>query len=374
MLKIQEFLRAQDPRSAIRKAVEKWGLEVNESEYLVQLNYSQIDSPKGVVEAEECRGLILEKLTWNVVSYPFRRFYNHSEGHAAKVNLNSSVLFEKVDGSLIELYHYKDKWRVATRGRLDASGSVGSAHFGYKDESRTFSSWFWEVAKKVGLSVEALFTDLNYVFEITGKANRVLTPYTEDGLRLLTVRDTKSLREADLINLVAISEEIGVPTPKVFEFKNTDHINNMLSMMPALDEGFVLCDYGQESDGSWLRVKIKNPAYLAATRIVGGGFNDCKCLDLVLSGKSGEFANYFPEYRDVVNNMEAKTAAISTKLDDQFAALKPLAEKSRKDFALAAVKTPAPSVMFGLLDGRFASAMEGLKELGAEKAERIVMS
>lgn len=54
-------------------------------------------------------------------------------------------VYEKLDGSLMTLYHYRGQWHVATTGRPDASGSVGSARASYND-------LFWEIWQNLGYS------------------------------------------------------------------------------------------------------------------------------------------------------------------------------------------------------------------------------
>lgn len=46
---------------------------------LVILNYNQIESPKRNSIVRECRGLVLEVGTWNVVARSFQRFFNFGE-------------------------------------------------------------------------------------------------------------------------------------------------------------------------------------------------------------------------------------------------------------------------------------------------------
>ena len=47
------------------------GISSNSFDDLVVLNYSQIDSPKTDPLVRMCRGIVIEKDTWNIVHYPF---------------------------------------------------------------------------------------------------------------------------------------------------------------------------------------------------------------------------------------------------------------------------------------------------------------
>src|SRR3989304_4986341 len=84
---------------------------------LVCLKYNMIDSPMSERITQECRGIILdEENDWAIVSRSFDKFFNFGEGHAAKINWDTANVQEKLDGSLMALYHYRDKWHVQSSG------------------------------------------------------------------------------------------------------------------------------------------------------------------------------------------------------------------------------------------------------------------
>ena len=53
-----------------------------------------------------------EDNNWNPVCYPYKKFYNYNEGKSHKLDWSNPKLvkvYEKVDGSIVTLYHYKGK-------------------------------------------------------------------------------------------------------------------------------------------------------------------------------------------------------------------------------------------------------------------------
>lgn len=67
-------------------------------------------------------GTIIQKDTNKVVCYPFSKFFNAREHHAAELDWSTAVFTEKLDGSLIKLYFLEaeTQWVVATNNTVDA--------------------------------------------------------------------------------------------------------------------------------------------------------------------------------------------------------------------------------------------------------------
>ena len=151
MLAIQKYLKEH----GLAKAVETFKLKVREYPHKVLLKYDQIESDMKLEEVQDCRGLILEMNTWEVIAMSFRKFFNSAEGSAAKIDWDSAVIMEKLDGSLIQLYFDKvlNKWIPATSGSGEGEGEVNNKM------GTTFNQLFWQTAEKVGLNVARLDTN-----------------------------------------------------------------------------------------------------------------------------------------------------------------------------------------------------------------------
>lgn len=67
-------------------------------------------------------GTIVQKDSNNIVCYPFSKFFNAGEHHAANLEWPTAVFTEKLDGSLIKLYFLEadGQWVVATNNTIDA--------------------------------------------------------------------------------------------------------------------------------------------------------------------------------------------------------------------------------------------------------------
>ncbi len=71
----------------------------------------------------QCRGLIVDA-NGNVVARPFGKFFNlseHDNPELPKVPYGSPfTAYEKMDGSLGIIFHYNNKWQIATRGSFES--------------------------------------------------------------------------------------------------------------------------------------------------------------------------------------------------------------------------------------------------------------
>lgn len=188
-MELQNYLAHQ----GLTELVHKFKIKVNrhsQMDNLVCLKYSQAESPMGEKIVQQCRGIILDEANhWSVVSYPYDKFFNYGEGHVPKLDWNTATVFEKLDGSLMTLYYYQQKWQVQSNGIADASGNVGDYGF-------TFAWLFWRVWKESGYQLPS---DINhcFMFELMTSYNRVVVRQNQNALVLHGVRNLNTLAESD---------------------------------------------------------------------------------------------------------------------------------------------------------------------------------
>lgn len=94
MLEIVKYIK----KYGLEKAISEFNLVCKEYEHKILLKYNQIESNMSLPEVQDCRGVILEKHTWNVMSLAFRKFFNSGETHAAKIDWDTAHILNKEDG------------------------------------------------------------------------------------------------------------------------------------------------------------------------------------------------------------------------------------------------------------------------------------
>lgn len=361
-LQLQYFLRAGGTLEYLKETLGITATPSKKFPNLYQFKYSQIESPEAHPLVVESRGLILDSTdNWNVVAHPFHRFFNYGSGHCPEIDWETARCQEKLDGSLIILYHYRDEWHVATSGSPDAAGNVN-------DFDMTFAELFWKVFNDTRERENALARDLmktdefssafvvdwfrpenTYMWELTTPYNRVVVPHKESRITLIGIRNRVTGKELP-VSCVPFLNPV-----KEFPLQSFEQVAETFSSMdPIEQEGYVIVD------GNFNRVKVKHPGYVALHHMKDSvGSSRKNMLEVVRSGESTEFLTYFPEWTEVFNDIQARYNQLVEPLDDQYTLIRIEAENGgRKRFAELAKTTKLPSYFFTRLDGKTENARQ----------------
>lgn len=365
-LEVQKFLRNG---GTIEKLKEDLGIKSNTIDNLVLLTYSQTDSPKSHPIVLECRGLVLEQGTWDIKSYPFKRFFNYGEMDTKDFDFTNCYVLEKVDGSLITFFFHNDKWYLTTRGTINGTGNVGGFNFTFGELiNKTISNQYPDFYEKLN-------KNFNYTFEFVSPENKVITYYDYRGLYLIGLRNICDYSEMSYQSIISESERLGCYAPKLYHSSDYNAIVNLTSSINATDEGFVCVNYDKHYDSmNFSRVKVKNPSYVALAHIKeNSGRSISAIMECVMRGEEKEFLSYFPEYSNYFTPIVEKFSAYKKSVMDD---IKVANEKiqalnvtykddpklARKEFSFIAQKMTLPSVMFELYNGNISSFQDWIEK------------
>lgn len=370
-LHTQSFLRSFSPSVALEEIRSRYAIKTNfhsEHPNLVQFKYDQIDSPMKNDIVQECRGLILDMDdNWNVVAYPYKKFFNHGEHHAARIDWRTARYWEKIDGSLMFVYWYKGKFHVASSGLPDARGEL--------NDGTTFCDLFWA-------TWDSLHYDLpqdkrtTYIFEMTSPLSTVLVPQTENRITLIGARNMDSLCEIDIDTIdVNWSKVRSYPISSIEEAENL-----CLSMNPMEQEGFVI------TDGTFNRVKLKSPQYAAISHLgltpeeilskglrmdrYDGVTQERWMLKVILVNECSEFLVYYPQYRNLYESVHSRYMRLVSEAEALYEKVRGIVNQFEyashvKDHALS-------GVFFQLKAGRIGSVVDGIRKTDASKLQKIL--
>jgi RNA ligase len=196
---------------------------------------------------ELARGLILDAANDNVIATPFPKFFNLGE-RATPLPANTSFeSFEKLDGSLIIIWHYQDRWRASTKGSFQSAQAQWAQNY--------LDSFVGEL-----LPLEPGTT---YLAEYVGPGNRIVVHYPNSKLVLLGAYNERGAELAiDNLWPTPLSDVAIWGTAKRQAYSSIADLIATAGTLPATAEGFVV------RFGNGLRVKIKGDEYCRLHRLV----------------------------------------------------------------------------------------------------------
>lgn len=292
---------------------------------LILFKYLSITADFSLDFVKQARGIILdEDNDWAVVSYPFNKFFNAGESRADIIDWPSAVVEEKLDGSLIQVYTYRNQIQVGTSGTPDASGEVDYSGITFRD---LFMDVLLSACGKIGIdSYESLFDPFyTYIFELRTPKNRIVVPVTKSTVTLIGMRNLISLQE--VVPGKTLMDKMPFDLPKVFPLND---LHGILEAAEALDpmeqEGYVVKDrYSQ-------RIKVKSPEYVALHYL--RSYNTPKsALGIIRGGEMDEVLAHFPEYTELFSEVSGKYESLICETDSAYTLFKDV--DTQKEFALS---------------------------------------
>lgn len=383
-LEIQAYLRESAAAGfpadySLHRLQNDYGINHNQHKTfpnLYSLKYDMIESPMGERIVQEARGIILDSADrWNVVARPFDKFFNIGEGRAATIDWDTAKVLEKLDGSLMIMYHYDGAWRVASSGTPDASGHAhGSIQY------ETFADLFWHTFETEGYWLpyewySSRITDWTFMFELMTPFNRVVVPHETCKLVLIGARNRVTGEEIPVFDLQRVRTDnhsaneaahyAGVfKRVKPFDFdSHEDMMESIPSLDPVVQEGYVVVD------GAFNRVKIKTPQYVALAHM-RDSFNPKAAIEIVRTGETSEVGTYFPHYKAILDETKVRYDLLVESLSTTYERIKGI--EVQKDFALEALKTPMSDCLFALRKGKAGSVPEYLRSCRVEALEDVL--
>lgn len=275
----------------------------------------------------QCRGLIVHKDTREIIARPFPKFFNYEEyiANGWTIPDGEPRVFDKRDGSLGILYFgITGTPYIATRGSF------------ISDQAQWATSW---LRKHIDFcNFDKNFT---YLFEIIYPENRIVIDYgSYKGLDLLAIIQTETGNEVPVL---------GIATPLGYPVQNEPYatFEELKARNEKNKEGYILL----YPNGT--RIKIKFEDYVRLHKVMTG-LSEIGIWEMLRDGKKitdiiGETPDEMHDWiSEVVGRMEGVYREIEENSITDFEKVKHL--ENRKDFALEAMKSKHPNILFTMLD------------------------
>lgn len=333
MIKIINFIREHDNWEELLSSP-PYSLSIKRKDTRILFKYSQIDSDFSLEIVREARGLILEDKTWNVVCYPFKKFFNYGEAYADEIDWKSAKVTSKEDGSLIKVYFYNGEWRVGTNSTIDAEDAVLNSPY-----YRNFRELFDVAANNCKFDFDRLDPNYTYLMELCSRYNTIVVPYDEPKLFHIGARNNITCEEVEV--------DIGIEKPKQYMLSSLDDCIAMAATFDFTKEGFVVVDK------NYHRVKVKSEDYVRVHRLANNGSITLeRAIDLIRMNELEEFLVYCPQYTDFINDVRNRFNKFYSDIyfNVNMALIEKMNCETRKDFAAVAKTFKYPMVWFKVYD------------------------
>lgn len=205
------------------------------------------------------RGLVVDHVARRVVATPFPKFFNLGEHGAAEAPDLPFHAYEKLDGSLIVIFHHDGAWRTATKGAFENPQAI------------------WARGRLAGADLSALHPGVTYLAEAVYPENRIVVHYREAGLIMLAAYDAEGF-ELPHEAVEETAGHLGWRAARRTPFPSLAALIEHARALPAQEEGYVL----RFADGT--RLKAKGDAYRRIHALV----SNCTPLALWEAMKAGD--------------------------------------------------------------------------------------
>ena len=275
----------------------------------------------------KCRGLVLDN-DFNVIGNCIEKFFNIEELPLLGIELPNLPfqVFDKVDGSCIEVFLYKGQLVVCTLGSFES------------DQAKIATRLLYDIYSD---QLKNFIEGYTYIFELVVPENRIVLNYGQDEkLVHIVTRSNDDDSECFFFPGFENVQRFDMTLDKLMEEKKRpDFVNK---------EGFVL----RFSNG--FRVKVKYEEYFRLHKIMTG-VNEKFVWEFLKEGKpiplDGVPDEFFQYVEGVKNDLLQQYMKIDMMATEVYSNIY-VFNQSRKDFAMKAIQSKYKSILFKMLEGK----------------------
>lgn len=345
-MKLLEFIKSNP---LWKDELEKVNIKIVIEGDLALFKYDHILTDFNHELAEYCRGSIIDIKNMKYVCKAFNKFWNHGDRKCAKLDEKSIKFQEKLDGSIIKVWYYNDKWNVSTNGTIYAENATLSEFSSEIYNINNFRELFDRAWDNESYSFEWMDKNNTYIFELCTPCNKVVVPHEDFNLYIIGMFDNTTTNE--------LNKDARFRTCKEYHISSIEQAIEISKILPYDNEGYVAVDkYGN-------RCKIKSLAYVSVHRLFENGKVRLESLyNIINLGEQEEVLTYFPEFKERIELLEKRMNEFRDSLIESCNKLSNAYFDNRKDYAIFINKEfICPSYGFLFLDKKI--GMDYIKDL-----------
>lgn len=274
-----------------------------------------INSDMSLPLVQECRGVIIDVDSLEVISYPFNKFFNLHEEYHATIDWSSAYTTRKIDGSICKIVRLGQRLLISTNKTIDAFKAEIQNQLGcpYKTFGDVILQGLQKASYEGGYSeVNEMCMDIfeegyTYIFELVSPYTKIVIPYNEIRLYLIGVRNNHTFQEIFFNDSCLSKIQRCFQRPQCYLIGSEKDVVKAAESLPETEEGFVVVDK------YFNRIKVKSLTYVRLHHMRGEGvLTYSAALAVYRQGKAevDELLSYFPEYESAYRNLEEKIRSI----------------------------------------------------------------
>ena len=186
------------------------------------------DDPVGSIVRRECRGLIFDTETGNLISRPYHKFFNAGEKEETqlnKINLyEPHVVLEKLDGSMIRPIPTPEGFRLATKA-------------GVTDVAMNAEVFVADKSHYARFIHKCLSINVTPIFEWVSRKNRIVVDYPTDNLILTGMRYNDTGNYVDYQVMKDYASAWNIPVVKAVNGLAVQNIELFVKQVREWDDG-----------------------------------------------------------------------------------------------------------------------------------------
>lgn len=270
-----------------------------------------INSDMSLPLVQECRGVIIDVDSLEVISYPFNKFFNLHEEYHATIDWSSAYTTRKIDGSICKIVRLGQRLLISTNKTIDAFNAEIQNQLGcpYKTFGDVILQGLQKASYEGGYSeVNEMCMDIfeegyTYIFELVSPYTKIVIPYNEIWLYLIGVRNNHTFQEIFFNDSCLSKIQRCFQRPQCYLIGSEKDVVKAAESLPETEEGFVVVDK------YFNRIKVKSLTYVRLHHMRGEGvLTYSAALAVYRQGKAevDELLSYFPEYESAYRDLEEK--------------------------------------------------------------------
>lgn len=337
-----------------------------------------IESDMSLPLVQECRGVIIDVDSLEVISYPFNKFFNLHEEHHAPIEWSSAYTTRKIDGSICKIVRLGQRLLISTNKTIDAFNAEIQNQLGcpYKTFGDVILQGLQKASYEGGYSeVNEMCMDIfeegyTYIFELVSPYTKIVISYNEIRLYLIGVRNNHTFQETFFNDSCLSKIQRCFQRPQCYLISSEKEVVKAAESLPETEEGFVVVDK------YFNRIKVKSLTYVRLHHMRGEGvLTPSAALEVYLQGKAEveELLSYFPEYTQPYREFETKIQEIEESAEVQWQELSSKGFQTRKEYADYIIRHCHPTdYFFQRISGKFDSFQEWFRSLNCRQALRLL--